>query len=146
MELPPLPDDTFPFLSSGFTYSAAAMALEHSSFSKIRYSIRVMSSYAIIKTGGKQYKVTVGTKLDVDKLNVVAGDTISFDQVLFAANGNELKIGDPILKGASVSAKVLEQHRAKKVIAFKYKRRKGFHKKIGHRKQLTKVEISAINA
>lgn len=105
-----------------------------------------MSSYAIIKTGGKQYKVTVGTKLDVDKLHVVAGDSINFDEVLFVANGADLKIGDPTLSGATVSAKVLEQHRAKKVIAFKYKRRKGFHKTIGHRKQLTRVEISAINA
>ncbi len=105
-----------------------------------------MSSYAIIKSGGKQYKVTVGTKLDIDRLDVVAGDNHTFNEVLFAANGTDLKIGDPILKGASVTAKILDQHRGKKVIAFKYKRRKGFHKTIGHRRQLTRVEISAINA
>jgi large subunit ribosomal protein L21 len=110
------------------------------------HNLKVMSSYAIIKTGGKQYKVSVGTKLDVSRLNVVAGDAVSFDQVLFVANGAELKIGDPVLAGASVKAKVLDQHRDKKVIAFKYKKRKGYHRTIGHRRQVTRVEIESINA
>ncbi len=103
-------------------------------------------AYAIIKTGGKQYKVSVGDKFDVEKLEAAEGDTATFDQVLAAGEGNSINVGAPILAGASVSAKVIKQHRADKATTFKFRKRKGFHKTRGHRQPLTLVQITAINA
>ena len=103
-------------------------------------------AYAIFKTGGKQYRVSVGEKLDVEKLEVKEGDSVSFDTVLAAGEGAGLKVGKPFLSGASVVARVLKQFRGDKVIAFKFKRRKGYSRKKGHRQSLTKLEITAINA
>ena len=103
-------------------------------------------SYAIIKTGGKQYKVAAGDKIDVEKLDLAAGDTATFDEVLFVSDGGSVKIGDPVLEGATVTGEVVEQRRAKKVTAFKFKRRKGHHKTKGHRQPLTRVSITGINA
>lgn len=103
-------------------------------------------AYAIIKTGGKQYQVSVGDKLDVEKLEVAEGESATFDQVLAAGEGAELKIGAPILAGASVVATVVKQFKAPKVTAFKFKKRKGYHKTKGHRQPLTRVEVTAINA
>jgi len=102
-------------------------------------------AYAIIRTGGKQYKVTTGDVLDVEKLDV-DGDTTTFSDVLLVSNGSGLKAGNPMVEGASVEAEVVEPIRkAKKVIAYKFKRRKGYHRTVGHRRQLTRVRISAIN-
>lgn len=101
-------------------------------------------AYAIIKTGGKQYKVSVGDKVDFELLKGSAGDTTEFNEVLFYAADGDVRIGDPIVEGAKVSAKVIDQVRAKKVIAFKYKRRKGYHRTVGHRRQMTRVQIEAI--
>ena len=101
--------------------------------------------YAIIATGGKQYKVTEGDVISVEKLGVNACDTVNFDQVL-ALNDGELKIGNPTVAGASVSASVIEEGRGKKVIVYKYKRKTGYHKKNGHRQAYTKVKIEKINA
>ena len=103
-------------------------------------------AYAIIKTGGKQYKVSVGDKLNVEKLEVSEGDTTSFDQVLAAGEGSDIKIGAPTLAGATVQATVLSQFKAEKVTAFKFKKRKGYHKTKGHRQPLTRVQVTAINA
>ena len=103
-------------------------------------------SYAIIKTGGKQYKVAAGDKIDIEKLDLAAGDTATFDEVLFVSDGGSVKIGDPVLEGATVTGEVVEQRRAKKVTAFKFKRRKGHHKTKGHRQPLTRVSITGINA
>jgi large subunit ribosomal protein L21 len=103
-------------------------------------------AYAIIQTGGKQYRVSEGDKLDVENLGLDAGSTATFDQVLCLSAGAGLQVGTPVLAGASVEAKVIGPVRAKKVIAFKYKRRKGFHKTIGHRRQMTRLEIQSINA
>jgi large subunit ribosomal protein L21 len=103
-------------------------------------------AYAIIKTGGKQYQVSVGDKLDVEKLEVAEGESATFDQVLAAGEGAEIKIGAPILAGASVVATVVKQFKAPKVTAFKFKKRKGYHKTKGHRQPLTRVEVTAINA
>lgn len=105
-------------------------------------------AYAIFKSGNKQYRVQVGDVLSVDRLNGVENDAeTTFDQVLLVNNDNGTSIGTPLVKGATVKAKVLDaQARGKKGIAFKFKRRKGFHKKIGFRAALTKVEITAINA
>jgi large subunit ribosomal protein L21 len=100
--------------------------------------------YAIIKTGGKQYRVTEGETLRVEKLNV-EGNSIKFDQVLLVG-GDQVKIGVPVVEGASVDAEILRQGRAKKIIVFKKKRRKGYHKKQGHRQAFTEVKIIGINA
>ena len=102
--------------------------------------------YAIIKTGGKQYRVAEGETLRVEKLNAEGdSNTVKFDQVLLVG-GDEVKIGTPIVEGASVDAEILRQGRAKKIIVFKKKRRKGYHKKQGHRQAFTEVKITGINA
>ena len=101
--------------------------------------------YAIIATGGKQYKVAEGDVIRVEKLGVAAGEAYTFDQVL-AVGGEELTVGCPTVAGASVSATVIEAGRGKKVIVYKYKRKTGYHKKNGHRQTYTQVKIEKINA
>lgn len=101
--------------------------------------------YAIIATGGKQYKVSEGDVIRIEKLPVEAGETVVFDQVL-AVSDEELKVGCPTVEGASVSATVEKQGKAKKVIVYKYKRKTGYHKKNGHRQLFTQVKIDKINA
>jgi large subunit ribosomal protein L21 len=101
-------------------------------------------AYAIFKTGGKQYRVAAGDKLNVEKLDVSVGDTITFDEVLAAGDGDSIRVGAPLVDGAKVTAKVLGQIRDDKVTAFKFKRRKGFHKTKGHRRQVTRVEIVSV--
>ena len=101
--------------------------------------------YAIIATGGKQYKVSEGDIINVEKLGVEAGETVTFDQVL-AVSDNEMKVGSPFVDGASVTASVVENGRGMKVIVYKYKRNTGYHKKNGHRQAYTKFKIEKINA
>ena len=101
--------------------------------------------YAIIATGGKQYKVAEGDVIRVEKLGAAAGETYTFDQVL-AVGGDELTVGCPTVAGASVSATVMEEGRGKKVIVYKYKRKTGYHKKNGHRQLYTEVKIDKIQA
>lgn len=96
--------------------------------------------YAIIATGGKQYKVAEGDIIKVEKLGVEAGETFTFDQVL-AVSDSELKVGNPTVEGATVTASVIGDGKAKKVIVYKYKRKTGYHKKNGHRQQYTAVKI-----
>ena len=100
--------------------------------------------YAIIATGGKQYKVSEGDIITIEKLGVEAGEKVTFDQVL-AVNDQELKIGEPTVNGATVEATVVNEGRAKKVIVYKYKRKTGYHKKNGHRQSFTRVKIEKIN-
>ena len=100
--------------------------------------------YAIIATGGKQYKVSEGDVIRVEKLDVEAGNTVTFDQVI-AVSDNGLKVGDAVAN-ASVSATVMDQGKARKVIVYKYKRKTGYHKKNGHRQAYTQVKIEKINA
>ena len=100
--------------------------------------------YAIIATGGKQYKVSEGDIIKVEKLDAEAGSTVSFDQVIAVSDG-ALKVGEDVAK-ATVSATVMEQGRGKKVIVYKYKRKTGYHKKNGHRQAYTQVKIDKINA
>ena len=99
--------------------------------------------YAIIATGGKQYKVAEGDVIRVEKLGVEAGETVTFDNVIAVSNDG-LKAGEDV-KDASVTATVVENSKAKKVIVYKYKRKTGYHKKNGHRQQYTKVKIEKIN-
>lgn len=101
-------------------------------------------AYAIIKTGGKQYRVSEGDKIDVEKLDAKVGDKVTLSEVLLKGEGESVTVGAPFIDGASVTAEVVDQHRDKKVIAFKFKRRKGFHKTKGHRRHLTKLQITAI--
>lgn len=101
--------------------------------------------YAVIKTGGKQYKVSEGDIITIEKLDSEAGDKVKFEDVL-AVNNGELVVGDPTVKGASVEAEVMRNGRAKKVIVYKYKRKTGYHKKNGHRQFFTQVRINKINA
>ncbi|MCI7596805.1 MAG: 50S ribosomal protein L21 [Lachnospiraceae bacterium] len=100
--------------------------------------------YAIIATGGKQYKVSEGDVIKVEKLNAEAGNTVTFDQVI-AVSDNGLKVGAAVAN-ATVSATVLDQGKARKVIVYKYKRKTGYHKKNGHRQAYTQVKIDKINA
>ena len=99
--------------------------------------------YAIIATGGKQYKVAEGDVLKVEKLDVEAGSTVTFDQVVAVSDGS-LKVGEDVAN-ATVTATVIEQGRGKKVIVYKYKRKTGYHKKNGHRQAYTQVKIEKIN-
>ena len=101
--------------------------------------------YAIIATGGKQYKVSEGDVIKIEKLGVEAGSAYTFDQVL-VVGGEETKVGDPVVAGATVEASVVEDGKDKKVIVYKYKRKTGYHKKQGHRQPYTKVKIEKINA
>ena len=100
--------------------------------------------YAIIATGGKQYKVSEGDVIRVEKLDVEAGNTVTFDQVI-AVSDETLKVGADVAN-ATVAATVMEQGRGKKVIVYKYKRKTGYHNKNGHRQSYTKVKIEKINA
>jgi len=100
--------------------------------------------YAIIATGGKQYKVSEGDVIKVEKLDAEAGNTVTFDQVI-AVKDSELKVGDAVAN-ATVSGTVMDQGRARKVIVYKYKRKTGYHKKNGHRQAYTQVKIEKINA
>ena len=100
--------------------------------------------YAIIATGGKQYKVAEGDIIKVEKLNAEAGSTVTFDQVVFVNNG-EVLCGDA-LANANVTATVMSEGKGKKVIVYKYKRKTGYHKKQGHRQPFTQVKIEKINA
>jgi large subunit ribosomal protein L21 len=101
-------------------------------------------AYAIIKTGGRQHRVAEGDTLDVDLLDVEPGKTATFGEVLFHADGKHVTHGDPFISGAKVTAEVVEQRKDKKVIAFKYRRRKGYHRTVGHRRKLTRVKIKSI--
>jgi large subunit ribosomal protein L21 len=101
--------------------------------------------YAIIETGGKQIKVEEGQAVYIEKLNVEAGETVTFDKVLFVG-GETVKVGSPVVAGATVTAKVEKQGRQKKIIVFKYKAKKNYKKKQGHRQPYTKVVIEKINA
>ena len=98
--------------------------------------------YAIIATGGKQYKVSEGDVIKVEKIDAEAGNTVTFDQVIAVSDGT-LKVGADVA-GATVSATVMDQGRGKKVIVYKYKRKTGYHKKNGHRQSYTEVKIDKI--
>jgi large subunit ribosomal protein L21 len=101
--------------------------------------------YAIIETGGKQVKVEEGQAIYIEKLDVEAGETVTFDKILFVG-GENVKVGSPVVAGATVTAKVEKQGRQKKIIVFKYKAKKNNRKKQGHRQPYTKVVIEKINA
>ena len=100
--------------------------------------------YAVLETGSKQYRVAAGDTLTIERLAVEAGQPINFDRVLFLSQDGKLSVGSPTVSGATIVADVIEHIRGEKKIAFKMKRRKGYHKTIGHRQELTVVKIKEI--
>jgi large subunit ribosomal protein L21 len=101
--------------------------------------------YAVIKTGGKQYKVSEGDLLKVEKVEGEVGETIELDQVLMVG-GAEVKLGTPLVPGAKVKARIVAQEKDKKILVFKSKRRQGYRKKYGHRQPITRLKVAAIEA
>lgn len=100
--------------------------------------------YAVIKTGGKQYRVQQGDVIFVEKLNAQADEAVTFDEVLLVGDADQSKVGTPVVKGAKVEGKVLAQVKGKKIVVYKYKAKKNERKKQGHRQPYTKVEITAV--
>jgi len=101
--------------------------------------------YAVIETGGQQFKIAPGEQLKVDKLDGEVGASVTLDKVLMVRTDDDLKVGDPYLQGAKVTGEILEQGRHKKVIVFKFKRRKGYKRTKGHRQDFTKIKINSID-
>jgi len=102
--------------------------------------------YAVLETGSKQYRVSTGDKLQIERLAVESGKEVTFDRVLMVNNDGAIAVGSPTVPNATIRAEVLEHIRGDKKIAFKMKRRKGYHKTIGHRQELTVVMIKEINS
>jgi large subunit ribosomal protein L21 len=102
--------------------------------------------YAVLETGSKQYRVAAGDTLKIERLAVEAGKPVTFDRVLLVNNGGKLVVGSPTVPNATVIADVIEHIRGEKKLTFKMKRRKGYHKSIGHRQELTVVKIKEIKA
>lgn len=100
--------------------------------------------YAVIKTGGKQYRVAQGDRLRVEKLAGNVGDTVTLGDVLLVGSGDGVKVGAPLVAGAKVDAKIVAQDRGKKIIIFKFRRRKNYRRKTGHRQPFTALEITGI--
>lgn len=101
--------------------------------------------YAVLKTGGKQYKVAEGDVIYIEKLGLEENETYTFNEVLAIGSDDVIKVGAPFVEGATVTAKAIKEGRSKKVIVYKYKPKKGYHKKQGHRQAYTKVQIEKIN-
>ena len=101
-------------------------------------------SYAVIKTGGKQYRVAKGDTLSVEKLDGEVGASITFNDVLLTGKGASVRVGGDT-KGVTVTGEIVAQEKGPKVLAYRYKRRKGYHRSVGHRQRLTKVKVTGIN-
>ena len=102
--------------------------------------------YAVVETGGKQYKVTVGETIDVERLKAEIAETVQLDRVLMVADGEKVQVGSPVVDGASVSATVVDHDRARKVIVFKYRAKQRYRRKTGHRQDYTRLRIDEIKA
>ena len=102
--------------------------------------------YAIIKTGGKQYRIAEGDVITIEKLEATADETVTFDEVLTVVNDGDVKVGTPLVNGAKVTGTVLEQGKAKKILVFKYKAKSNYRKRQGHRQPYTEVLIEKIEA
>ncbi|MXW22073.1 MAG: 50S ribosomal protein L21 [Candidatus Dadabacteria bacterium] len=103
--------------------------------------------HAVIKTGGKQYIVKPGDIIDIEKISGEPGEEVNFEEVLLvSADGEEVKVGSPLVESARVEGKIVRQKKGEKIVVFKFKRRKGYRKKAGHRQNLTSVEITGISA
>lgn len=100
--------------------------------------------YAIIETGGKQYRVSEGDVIEVERCQAQAGETVTLDRVLLLADGTDIQIGTPYIEGARVLGEVIENGKGKKIVVFKYKAKKNYHKKQGHRQPYTKIKIASL--
>ena len=100
--------------------------------------------YAVIKTGGKQYKVQIGDSIYIEKLDLEDGAVVEFDTVLFS-NDDDIRVGSPFIEDVKVAAKIIRQAKGKKIVVFKFKSKKNYRRKQGHRQPYTQVEITAIN-
>lgn len=100
--------------------------------------------YAVVETGGKQYKVVPGETIDVEKLSAEAGDTVELDRVLLVADGQKVMVGQPLVSGAKVVATVVEHDRGPKIVVFKYKPKKRYRRRTGHRQAVTRLSVSKI--
>lgn len=126
------------------------MTLREEIYKMTRFSKALLSAiwsfemYAIIKTGGKQYKVREGETLKVEKLPAEVGDSIDFDQVMMIADGDKINVGAPLIEGGKVTAEVTEHGRGKKIMIIKFKRRKHHRKQMGHRQSFTEIKVTAI--
>ncbi len=105
-----------------------------------------MGMIAVVQTGGKQYKVSEGDEIQVEKLDANVGESVNLEKVLICGEGDSAKVGTPFLKDCSVVCQVTEQYRDKKIIVFKKHRRKNYRRKNGHRQSLTRLKVTAINA
>lgn len=105
-----------------------------------------LMSYAIIQAGGRQYRVQPGDVVDVELLGVEPGQKTVFEEVLLAADDSGVKIGTPLVKGAKVTAEVLEERKGPKLISYKFRRRKGYHRTVGHRQKLSRVKVGEIKS
>jgi large subunit ribosomal protein L21 len=102
--------------------------------------------YAVVNTGGKQYKVQKGETLRIEKIPGEVGSSVTFDKVLMVADGENIRVGQPVLENVAVQAQIVEQDKAKKILVFKYKRRKRYRRKNGHRQPFTAIRIDGIEA
>ncbi len=102
--------------------------------------------YAVIRTGGKQYRVALGEQVEVEKLAGDVGDTITLDDVLMVANGDTVSIGQPVVEGATVTARITGQYRGNKILVFRYRPKKRIRVRRGHRQYITRLQIDSINA
>ena len=102
--------------------------------------------YAVVNTGGKQYKVQKGETLRIEKIPGEVGSSVTFDKVLMVADGENIRVGQPVLENVAVQAQIVEQNKAKKILIFKYKRRKRYRRKNGHRQPFTAIRIDGIEA
>ncbi|TFG42449.1 MAG: 50S ribosomal protein L21 [Syntrophobacterales bacterium] len=102
--------------------------------------------YAVVNTGGKQYKVMKGETLRIEKIPGEVGSSVTFDKVLMVADGENIRVGQPVLENVAVQAQIVEQDKAKKILVFKYKRRKRYRRKNGHRQPFTAIRIDGIEA
>ncbi|MBW1765996.1 MAG: 50S ribosomal protein L21 [Deltaproteobacteria bacterium] len=102
--------------------------------------------YAVIQTGGKQYKVAPGEEVKVEKIPGNTGDSIAFDKVLFTSDGENVNVGNPFLEGTKVVGRITRHGKDRKIVVFKYKKRKGYRKKQGHRQDFTLIRIDNIEA
>jgi len=102
-------------------------------------------AYAVIQTGGKQYRVAAGDEIEVEKLDIETGKVVDLSDVLLICDGTSVTFGTPLISGAKVTVEVVDQFKGEKVIAFKFRRRKGYHRTVGHRRKLTKLKIQSIS-
>jgi large subunit ribosomal protein L21 len=135
----------YTFHNTGSTYHTVSRSRSPNRQSKLGAAQKGKSMYAVIRTGGKQYRVTAGDTLEVERLEGSVGDTITLSDILLVADGDSVTIGQPVVEGASVTAKISGQHRGTKVHVFRYRPKKRIRVRRGHRQYLTRLEIQSIS-